>query len=84
MKVSDFLDKLPTLHPLPFWKQGQRGGGRGGGRGQGGEEGTGGRIQHSEMLHLQLLFNKDGDMAVVEEEKKVDNEVAGGLDVLGW
>ena len=36
------------------------------------------------MLHLQMLFNKVGDMAVVEEEKKVDNEVAGGLDVLGW
>ena len=31
-----------------------------------------------------MLFNKVGDMAVVEEEKKVDNEVAGGLDVLGW
>ena len=31
-----------------------------------------------------MLFNKVGDMAVVEEEKKVDNEVAGGLDVSGW
>ena len=63
-------------------------GGGGCGRGQGGgqadEEGAGRRIHHSWTLHLQLLFNKDGDMVVVEEEKEVDNEVAGGLDVSGW
>ena len=41
--MSDFWDKLPTLHPLPFWKQGQRGGGRGVGRGygQGAQQGDG-------------------------------------------
>ena len=59
-------------------------GGGGCGRRRGGEEGTGRRIHHSWMLYLHLFFNKDGDMVVVEEEKEVDNEVAGGLDVLGW
>ena len=42
------------------------------------------RIHHSWAAHLHLLFIKDADTLVVEEDKEVNNEVAGGLDVLGW